>query len=65
MAFFEDAQLFSRSAIVSAPDIIPASRGVYAWFFRDIPAQIPVDGCFCRDGLTLLYIGISPRVRTY
>jgi len=61
MAFFEDAQLFSRSAIVSAPDIIPASRGVYAWFFRDIPRQIPVDGCFCRDGLTLLYIGISPK----
>ncbi len=61
MAFFQDAQLFSRSAIVSAPDIIPASRGVYAWFFRDIPGQIPVDDCFCRDGCTLLYIGISPK----
>ncbi len=61
MAFFEDAQIFSRSKILAKPDLIPASRGIYAWFFRDIPGQVPVDGCHNRGGLTLLYIGISPK----
>lgn len=61
MAFFEDAQIFSRAEIVAKPDSIPASRGVYAWFFRDIPGRPPVEDCFSRNGLTLLYIGISPK----
>lgn len=61
MPFFEDAQLFGRADIVATPDIIPAVRGVYAWFFREIPASVPFDGCYRRDGLTLLYVGISPK----
>lgn len=61
MAFFEDAPLFSRADILARPDIIPASRGVYAWFFRETPAAVPVEGCYIRDGLTLLYVGISPK----
>lgn len=61
MPFFEDAQLFGRADILGTPDIIPAVRGVYAWFFRETPATVPVDGCYIRDGLTLLYVGISPK----
>lgn len=61
MAFFEDAKLFARDDIMTDSGIIPAARGVYAWFFRNISTSVPVDRCYIRDGLTLLYIGISPK----
>jgi hypothetical protein len=35
--------------------------GVYAWFFKEIPEIVPTDGCVTKDGLTLLYVGISPK----
>jgi hypothetical protein len=53
--------LYSRSCVLSKPCPIPAVRGVYAWFFKEIPSGVPVDGCIVRDGLTLLYVGISPK----
>lgn len=53
--------LFSRSTILSKPCPIPAMSGVYAWFFREIPGITPTDSCATKDGLTLLYVGISPR----
>lgn len=61
MAFFESAPLIARADILARPDFIPSSRGVYAWFFRSIPGALPADGCYVRDDLTLLYIGISPK----
>jgi len=64
MAFFNDAPLFSRAEIMSRPDIIPAARGVYAWYFRSIPPFVPIDDCNVRDDLTLLYVGISPKNAT-
>lgn len=33
---------------------------MYGWWFRDVPAAIDVSRCEQRDGLTLLYVGISP-----
>ena len=38
----------------------PRAPGVYAWFFRATPPGVPCEGCVTRDGLTLLYVGISP-----
>ncbi len=61
MAFFEETKIFTRAEILAKSDIIPAARGVYAWFFREVPSYVPVDGCYSRDGLTLLYVGISPK----
>lgn len=61
MAFFETSPLFTRQQLLSQTDIIPAARGVYAWFFRAPPAQVPIEGCFIREGLPLLYVGISPK----
>ena len=40
---------------------MPPDRGLYAWFFKDIPTCVPIDGCVAKDGLTLLYVGISPK----
>lgn len=61
MPFFKDAHLFTRTEILREPNIIPSCRGVYAWFFRSIPPFVPADGCYVRNDLTLLYVGISPK----
>jgi len=55
------APLHSRASVLARPCPVPAAPGVYAWFFRDVPLPVPVSGCVTRDGLVLLYVGISPR----
>ncbi len=35
--------------------------GALHWYFRDIPPLVPINGCVQVDGLTLLYVGISPK----
>lgn len=52
--------LYSRSEILSKPSPIPEERGLYAWFFKEVPDIVPTEGCVVKDKLTLLYIGISP-----
>jgi hypothetical protein len=54
------SQPFSRAEILSHPCPVPAERGVYAWFFKEVPPGVPTDGCILQNGLTLLYVGISP-----
>ena len=38
----------------------PARPGVYAWYFDKAPGAVQLAGCFERDGVYLLYVGISP-----
>jgi hypothetical protein len=52
--------LYSRSAVLNKPCPVPQKPGVYAWYFKEIPGQVPTEGCITKDGLTLLYVGISP-----
>lgn len=66
MGMHEDAirrplRLFGREEILAAPCPAPAARGAYGWWFRSIPPGVPTDGCETHDGLTLLYVGISPK----
>ncbi len=56
------AKLYSRAEIPGAVNPVPAKAGVYAWFFRSIPAGVPTNDCIIRDGLALLYVGIAPRM---
>lgn len=51
---------YSRSAVLTKPSPVPMESGVYAWFFKEIPDITPTDECVTKDGLTLLYVGISP-----
>ena len=53
-------RLWSRFEILSSDCPIPRRPGVYAWFFKDIPPGVPIEGCCTFDSLNLLYIGISP-----
>jgi hypothetical protein len=52
--------LYSRFTVLTKPCPVPQEPGAYAWFFNDVPAIVPIDGCITKDGLTLLYVGISP-----
>jgi len=52
---------YSRPEVLSKPSPVPAERGLYAWFFKEVPGITPMDGCIVKDNLTLLYVGISPK----
>jgi hypothetical protein len=54
-------RVFSRSEVLSRPSPAPASPGVYAWYFREVPPGVPTQRSVVVDGLTLLYIGIAPQ----
>ena len=56
--------LYSRSDVLSKPCPVPQNRGLYAWFFKEVPPNVPTDGCMTKDGMTLLYVGISPKNET-
>lgn len=54
-------QPVSRAAVLANPCPVPRAPGVYGWWFASLPGSIPVSGCETLQGLTLLYVGISPR----
>ena len=58
---FCKASMHTRTEVLATPSPVPAAPGVYAWWFRRLPAQIDTSRCLVRDGHTLLYTGISPR----
>lgn len=57
-------KVWSRSEILVRDSPVPKSLGVYAWYFRDIPPNVPIEGCVTYQGLTLLYVGLSLRSPT-
>lgn len=60
IADFLAAQPFTRDQVFAEPSPVPNEPGVHGWWFRTVPGDIDVSGCEQRDGLTLLYVGISP-----
>ena len=61
MGITDPARLWSRDEITARSCPVPATPGVYGWYFREIPPLVPTGGCLTHRGLTLLYVGISPR----
>ncbi|WP_242453771.1 GIY-YIG nuclease family protein [Mycolicibacterium sp. P9-64] len=59
-ADFLAARAFTRAEVLTDPGPVPSMPGVQGWWFRTVPGAIDVSGCEQRDGLTLLYVGISP-----
>jgi hypothetical protein len=55
------ARLYRRSELKNSPSLPPPSPGVYGWFFRRVPPEVPTDLCVAREGAVLLYVGISPK----
>lgn len=54
------APYYRREQVLSRPCPVPKAPGVYGWWFRRIPGAIDPSDCEMRDGMTLLYTGISP-----
>jgi len=61
IAHYLGAHIRSRSEVLAVPSPVPAGAGAYGWWFRELPSDIDIRGCVTRDGLTLLYAGISPK----
>lgn len=61
--FWEHAPLYTAADVLVRPSPIPARPGLYGWFFREIPTGIDASVAFKRDGLALLYVGISPKAQ--
>jgi hypothetical protein len=59
--FLDSEWLYSRQEILARPSAVPAAGGVYGWWFRRLPPLVDHGSCCKHDGLTLLYVGISPR----
>jgi hypothetical protein len=60
-SFVNPARVFSRQEVLVRPSPVPAADGVYGWWFRRLPPLVVADGCCQHQGLTLLYVGISPK----
>ena len=58
--FANPQHLYSRQEVLANPCPVSKAYGVYAWFFKEVPKGVPVEGSLTYDGLTLLYIGSSP-----
>jgi hypothetical protein len=55
-----NTRCYTRADVLNRPSPVPKSPGVYGWWFRRVPGSVDVARCEQRDGLTLLYTGISP-----
>ncbi len=60
-AFLAPERIWRREEVIRRPCPIPATPGVYGWWFDRLPGPIDTSGCRTWQGLTLLYTGISPR----
>ncbi len=54
-------KLWTCTEVLARPCPVPASAGVYAWFFDSCPQGVPTEGLMHSLGLALLYVGISPK----
>ncbi|WP_037411540.1 GIY-YIG nuclease family protein [Candidatus Solirubrobacter pratensis] len=60
-AFWEHAPIFTAADVLGRPSRVPDRPGVYGWFFREAPPGIDPSRSYERDGMRLLYVGISPK----
>lgn len=54
-------KLWSTQEIISDPKVVPQTRGVYGWYFNELPPQVPTQNYIQVDGCKLLYIGVAPK----
>lgn len=52
--------LFTRAEVLRTPSPVPVTNGIYAWYFRNVPAVIPTESWLTVNGNFLLYLGIAP-----
>jgi hypothetical protein len=53
--------IFAWAQIAKDRENPPRLPGIYAWWFRAMPSEVPTEGALARLDWRLLYIGISPK----
>ena len=53
-------RVYSLEDVSNQPCPVPPTKGVYGWYFREIPPEVPVSNCGHHKGLALLYVGRAP-----
>jgi hypothetical protein len=53
--------LYSGPEVLARPEVVPASVGVYAWYFSQVPGFVDTAVCYRYGDHILLYLGISPK----
>ena len=61
MDLLKPEKLWSRKEVLANPSPVPREPGVYAWFFRSVPPNVPAEDCLEAHGHKLLYVGIAPK----
>lgn len=57
----QPVELYGRAMVLNRTCPIPQSEGIYAWFFRNPPKEIPIDNCVIYNEFVVLYVGIAPK----
>ena len=60
-ALLAPARLYGVNELRLDPNLIPAARGLYGWWFASPPAGAPVEGTREIEGWRLLYVGVAGR----
>ena len=61
MNLLKPKKLWTLEEVLPIPSPIPKEPGVYAWFFKNLPPIVPLDGCLFFENCHLMYIGIAPK----
>lgn len=54
-------KIISRMEFMGDSNLVPKESGIYAWYFKEIPPEVPVANCTTHQELTMLYVGICPK----
>ena len=57
----QPAQFHVADKIAISPSIVPASPGIYGWWFDEAISDVPSQESLLVDGRRLLYVGIAPN----
>lgn len=60
-ALLAPTKLYSRSEVLDRPSPVPASAGIYGWYFDAPLGDVPVSTAHLWQGHRLLYVGIAPK----
>lgn len=55
------SRIWTKAELWPTENLPPQEPGIYAWWFRQAPVDVPIDASIERDGMRLMYVGISPK----
>ena len=59
--FVNEPNLYRPEDIIKKPKLISNKKGIYGWYFDELPQKVPLGDYFTIEGYKLLYIGIAGK----